>query len=118
MTTQPTVPPSDLVPISLIAPELGEQLETLAERLAPNVVTDDIGLRCVAADVARRLISEHRARQAAVAERMAAAFEALVVAESQRRRPLGIPVPLGASSDVTALEVMKSEARYEGVTPS
>jgi len=57
------VDPVELVPIGLIAAEIGLPLDELARRLADDVTFDDIGLSAVAVDVARTVIVEHRERQ-------------------------------------------------------
>ena len=54
------VDPAELVPLGLLALELGEQPDTLAHRLGGDVVRDDVGLRAVPVGVAKRCVGRPR----------------------------------------------------------
>jgi len=68
----------ELVPLALLAAELETPVAELAQRIADDVVRDDIGLRAVPVAAARAVLAEHhdnaerRAAAAARAEREAA----------------------------------------------
>ena len=53
-----TPAPVDLVPLGLVAGELGMGRGELEYRYAADVTVDDIGLRCLPAPVARRIVAE------------------------------------------------------------
>jgi hypothetical protein len=65
-----------LTPIALVAVELGTTADELAITLGDAVEFDAIGVRCVSADTARRLIADHRAAIEAERDRKAAQREA------------------------------------------
>lgn len=48
-------------PVALVALELGIDADALAARLSADVILDAAGIRVVASDTARRVVSEHRA---------------------------------------------------------
>ena len=56
-----------LIPISVLALDVGATGAELARRLADEVLVDDVGRLCVDRDTARALIAEHQARVAASA---------------------------------------------------
>ena len=56
---------NDMIPIALIALELGTTADELTRRLGDDVQVDDVGFRCITKDSARRLFE---ARDAALAE--------------------------------------------------
>jgi hypothetical protein len=53
MSNNPAIQPAtdnvELVPLALLAPELGVTVDELARRLGDDVTTSEIGLRCVSA---------------------------------------------------------------------
>ncbi len=56
------LPESDLIPLALIAIEVGESVDRLAHRF-DEVVEDDIGMRAVAASVAREFFHQRAERK-------------------------------------------------------
>ena len=62
--------PIELVPVALIAVEVGERPDVIAHRFGDVLVLDDIGMRAVPVDAARRFFAE-RADQAAEIQRRA-----------------------------------------------
>jgi len=79
-------PSVELVPIGLIAAEIGEPLDELARRLGVAVTYDDVGLRCVAVATARTVISEHREHQL-VAAATSARNQKVTEELAERHRP-------------------------------
>lgn len=52
--------PPHLVPVTLVAGEIGADANALAAKLGDSVVLDGIGLRCLTVDLARAVIADHR----------------------------------------------------------
>lgn len=74
-------PNPQLVPLTLVAAEIGGDANALAAKIGDAIVLDGIGLRCLTADRARTVIADHRAAvQAQRDQRRAEVAEA-------RRRP-------------------------------
>jgi hypothetical protein len=97
----------ELVPLALLAGELGEPIDELARRLGDDVVRDDLGLRAVPGDVATsaivardELVAEHRR----TAERNEATTAA--IADQHRSASGGVPAIEGLS----AFETMMTNA--------
>jgi hypothetical protein len=65
-------PTPPLVPVSIVASEVGVDSDTLAARHAADVITDVIGVRCLPTDLAQRLVADHRAAVQAQRARWAA----------------------------------------------
>ena len=106
--TDTTVEERELVPVVLLAGELGESVQTLADRLRDELERDDLGFRCVSAATAQRLIA-HRDDWAAEFKRRQAEWQRRHK-EADAKRPKirgGIPAPAGAPLD-SALAVLKS----------
>jgi hypothetical protein len=91
---QVLLPESDLIPLALVAAEVGETVDRMAYRFGDEVETDDVGMRSISASVARRFFTE-RAEQRARQE------------EQQRQRAgqkaqkpvvVGVPAVEGASA--------------------
>jgi hypothetical protein len=86
----------ELVSLVLIALEVDEPIELVADRLGDAIQLDDVGMRAVPAEVVRRFLSD-RAEQ-----------EARQGAEHARRTAASVPVPAGGvpalSDDASALE--------------
>jgi hypothetical protein len=61
-TAQTTEAPeaADLVPLALIAAEIGESVGWVAHRFGEAVVVDDVGMRAVPVDAARAFFTERR----------------------------------------------------------
>lgn len=94
------LPESDLIPLALIAAEIGEGVDRLALRFGEEVTVDDVGMRAVSASAAREFFTE-RAEQKARQEEAARRRR-----EERRptdRRPAGLPAPEGAETGVEAL---------------
>jgi hypothetical protein len=56
-----------LIPVTHVALEIGADADQLADQLAAQTLTDDIGRVCLDKDTARRVIADHQAAQAAAA---------------------------------------------------
>ena len=93
-------PTPRLVPVSTVAAEVGVDTDTLAARLAADVIIDADRVRCLPSDLTQRLIDDHRAAVQARRERRAAQE-----AELRRR-----PNPL--LERVRALQ--RAQERFEG----
>jgi hypothetical protein len=92
--------PVELVPLGLVADELAMSRGEFEYRHAADVVRDDIGLRCVPAAVARRIITE---RDEGEARRLEDIRRRDAEAEAQWRPPVGIPAVDGLSAVETVL---------------
>jgi hypothetical protein len=106
---------NDIVPLALIALELGIALDALVSRLGSAIVVDGIGIRCLPTDGARHVVAEHHAavraaRDQADAELKAAngkpnptreRIRALRAAQRHMETPVGEMLP------GEALEVLK-----------
>lgn len=57
------LPESDLIPLAMIAVEVGESVDRIAHRFDGEVVEDDIGMRAVAASVAREFFHQRAERK-------------------------------------------------------
>lgn len=57
-TEQVLLPESDLIPLALIAAEVGETVDEIAYQFGGEVETDDVGIRSVTATAARRFFTE------------------------------------------------------------
>ena len=124
---EPSPDPHELVPVALIALEVGADVNQLAGRHADEVIHDDLGLRCMPAATASRLIREHRAtrdawaatqRQQDERRRQARAARPKVIARSgptaQDLEEMGFDSPVAAM-----LAVARDEARKAGpVSPA
>ena len=97
----------DLVPLSLVAAELGESIGTTERRFHQSVTVDDVGLRAVPAGVVRAFFEDRAALQARAAERRKKAREG--------RRPVSVPVGIPAGEDMSAFETMMSASGYQTV---
>jgi hypothetical protein len=98
----------ELVPLVLIAAEVDEPIELVADRLGDAVQLDDVGMRAVPAEVVRQFLTE-RAEQTA---RMEEQFRRLQ--EAHKPSPVAVGVP--AQEGSTPLEsLMANDADY--VTP-
>ena len=89
-----------LIPISVLALDVGATGAELARRLADEVLVDDVGRLCVDRDTARALIAEHQARVAASAaaqrDRDQAYRDAIAAQSATHSRPhQGPPRPPG-----------------------
>ena len=98
MNNEPSEP-VELVPLTLVADELGVSRGEFEYQYAADITVDDIGLRCVPALVARRLIADRDAREAMMLE---AARRRDAEAEANWRPPVGVP----AIEGLTARETM------------
>ncbi len=56
-----------LIPLSVLALDLGTTATALAAKLADRVLVDDLGRPAIDRDIARQLIAEHQTRQTAQA---------------------------------------------------
>ena len=65
-----------LIPVAIVAGEVGADTDELAARLGNAVTLDAIGVRCIPADTAVDLITDHRAALQAERDRKAAQREA------------------------------------------
>ncbi|HSJ34189.1 MAG TPA: hypothetical protein VLB85_03970 [Acidimicrobiia bacterium] len=96
---------SDLVPLAVIAVEVGQSVDKIGHRFAVAVVTDDIGLRAVPADAARRFFTERadwKARHEEQARRRAE--------EMASKKPV-LPAGAPTQEGLTAVEaLMAAEA--------
>ena len=105
-TTDEIIAP-ELVPIVLIAAEVGETTGAVAHRFREVLVLDDIGMRAVTVDVARRFFAE-RAEWATENQRQQAErMRRLKEQEAKRPKVRGITAPAGAPLG-SALGVMMS----------
>lgn len=106
----PAAPPeSDLIPLALIAAEVGESVDRLAHRFGEAVTVDDIGMRAVRADVARQFFTGRAEWKAQHDEKARRRREEL----AEKSRPLaGVP----AQEGMTPFEAMA--AAGEVVSPS
>ncbi|MBB2990264.1 hypothetical protein FHR72_001732 [Mycolicibacterium iranicum] len=111
--------PPQLVPLMLVAHEIGGDANALAAKLGDTVVLDGIGIRCLTADLAREVIADHRAAVAAERDRRRAE-----AAEARRRpdplrervRALAAQQERFGGADLPALAVMTAgdiEGRLE-----
>jgi len=81
------------VPLSVLALEVPAPIgKTMASWLADEVVTDELGRLAVPFEVARRVIAEHNAQQARMAEARKRP------APGPRRVPRGVPAMEGCSA--------------------
>ena len=115
------VGPTDLVPLAELAAEgFGwdgpfvanprDAIAMLAARLDGEVLSDDLGRRCVSREVARDLFSE-REEQALRWREMQARLDA-EAAEAARANPVSPGIPAGPDSDgATAVARMLAAAR-------
>lgn len=83
---------TELVPLALIALEVDEPTELVADRLGEAVQLDDVGMRAVPAEVARRFLTE-RAEQTARMEEQSRRLQELEAPPV----PAGIPAIEGAT---------------------
>ncbi len=106
---------AELVPLALLAAELGEPLDELAGRLADDVTFDDIGLSAVAVDVARNVIAEHRERLLVAAATTARNQENTEELAEQYRPRLSAPsaVELAEAGYATPQEWMAAQMAAE-----
>ena len=81
--------PVELVPLGLVADELGTSRAEIAYRHAADVVVDDIGLRCLPADVVKRLVADRDAAERWRVEDMRRRAEQ--EAENPPAAPRGLP---------------------------
>jgi hypothetical protein len=84
---------NDLVPLALIAIELGEPVELVADRLRDVVRLDDVGMRVVPAAAARQFFfarAEQEARMADQARRIEQGLEPSPI-------PIGVPAQEGST---------------------
>ncbi len=95
----------DLVPLSLVAAELGESIGTTEQRFVESVTVDDVGLRAVPAGVVREFFEEQKARQARVAERRQQQLE------NKKPTPV-VPAGIPAVDDQTAFEALAGSDGY------
>ena len=105
--------PAELVPISLIAAEIGETVGWVANHFGAAVTLDDLGLRSVAASVAREFFTDRRewkARQEEAHRRQAAEIER----KYPKVRVAGVP----AQDGLTAVESLTAAADDSYLTPS
>jgi hypothetical protein len=89
----------ELVPLVLIAAELDEPIELVAERLGEAVQLDDVGMRVVPAAVTRAFLAERAAQEARIRERASHTPSPVSV-------PAGISRPANADPSMSAFEVM------------
>lgn len=87
----------DLVPIALIALEIGGSVDRLVRRFGAEVVVDDVGMRAVPAETARRFFAERAEREARIAEANAQRPKASVPV------PAGVPAVEGAQTGFESL---------------
>ncbi len=83
----------DLIPIAIIAMEIGETVDRMVHRFGVEVETDDVGMRAVSATAARRFFTERaeqRARQEEPRRRRAAQ-------KAQKPVLVGVPAVEGMS---------------------
>ena len=60
--------PEELVPLVLIAAEVDEPIELVADRLGEAVQLDDVGMRCVSAATARQFLAARAEQDARMRE--------------------------------------------------
>ena len=119
---------AELVPLSLVAPEIGVDVDKLAAKLGAEVVLDSIGLRCCSASAAADVIAEHRTTRDAWAETQRREAERFRQAGAARPKVIARPGPtaeqleqmgLGDSPVAALLAVARDEARKAGpVSPA
>lgn len=64
--------PENLLPVAMLAVELGVPTDELARQLGDDeIILDDIGMRCVIRATAHAVIAKHAAREAAQRDREA-----------------------------------------------
>jgi hypothetical protein len=90
----------ELVPLSLIADELGMSRGEFEYRYGADVTVDDIGLRCIPAPVAKRIIADRAAAEAVMLE---AARKRDAEAEANWRPPVGVPAIEGLTAFQTVM---------------
>jgi hypothetical protein len=88
---------AELLPLALIALEVDEPIELVADRLGEAVQLDDVGMRAVPAEVARQFLSE-RAEQTARMEEQSRRLQ-----EAHKPSPVGAGVP-ALSDDASPFE--------------
>ena len=99
---------SELIPLTLLAGELGESVDAIAHRLRDDLVRDDLGFRCVSAATAQRAIT-HRDEQAAqIRQRQAETTARLKELEARRPKIRGVPAPAGSLGSAVGV-VMAAE---------
>lgn len=97
---------NELVPLVLIAAEVDEPIELVADRLVDHVRLDDIGMRAVPAEVVRQFITE-RAEQTARMEEQSRRLQ-----EPHKPSPVGRGVP-ALSDEASAFEsLMNGDRSY------
>jgi hypothetical protein len=99
--------PIELMPVALIAVEVGETPDAVAHRFREVLVLDDIGMRAVAVDVARRFFAERAEQAAEIRRRQAESMRRLKEQEAKRPKVRAIPAPAGAPIG-SALAVLRS----------
>lgn len=57
---------NELIPLAVLAIELGEPLETVAHHLADHVQLDDVGIRVVSTEAARGFLTARREQEARI----------------------------------------------------
>jgi hypothetical protein len=92
-----------LVPLALIAIELGESVESVAHHFREVVRLDDAGMRAIPVEAARRFFTEQTQHRANLEEQSRRLQEL-----EPQRLPAGIPFPQGADPTMSAYEVMRS----------
>ncbi len=101
-TTVETVllPESDLVPLALLAVEVGEPVDRIVPRFGDEITVDDVGMRAVSASATRRFFTERAEQKARQDE---AARRCREEKAPQPKPAPGVPAPEGAESGVEAL---------------
>src|SRR5215207_1149778 len=98
--------PEELVSLVLIAAEVNEPIELVADRFGEAVQLDDIGMRAVPAEVVRQFLTE-RAEQTARMEEQSRRLQ-----EAHKPSPVGAGVP-ALSDDASPFEsLMNGDPAY------
>jgi hypothetical protein len=104
--------PNTLIPLATVAAEIGSDADVLAARLGDAVTPDDIGIRCIPADIARDQIARHRAAVQADRDQQRAQRDAAKrrpFALRQRIRAIGRQQERFAGAALPATAVMMAD---------
>lgn len=112
-----------LIPIGLLASELGCGTRDLLKRVGASVVVNEAGLRCVPPEISRKVCDERDEallrRHTMEAEQRRAAREVMALrqaereAEQERRKRLSAQQRDMVNSGIPAVDVMKSQAQEQ-----
>jgi hypothetical protein len=109
--TAETSPQGGVIPLAYLAIELAESIDVLAARLGSEVQVDDIGMRCVTRETARRTLADEREEEAereALWQRQRDDTLALAAAQ-QAAIPAGVAPPAGLEN-LTAVQLLGAGA--------